>query len=147
MSRGWGDPGLYSTPLDAIQAGTCAWWTAHTVPHWKCQTLQCSECMDYPVPVEEACEDNESEHISFHVYECKKSTRKDGKEQTQFEMVHMTTKIGEFHRLYHGPAIKKRTISHDELQDCCSLLEGMAGDRAGLHQFPLRLRGEDGSFV
>ena len=145
MSRGWGDPGLHTTHLDAIRAGTCARWTAHAVPHWKCQTLQCSECMDYPVPVEEAHEDADAEHISFHIYERKKSEQKDGTEQTQLELVHMTTKIGEFHHLYYGPALKKGRyhMTSYKIAACCrrerrEIEEGCVsshrdyGDRMGL---------------
>ena len=130
MSRGWGDPGLHPTPSHAIRAGTCPRWTAHTVPHWKCQTHQCSECSDYPVPPEEAREDADAdaEYISFHVYEIKESERKDGKVRQRLEVVQKKTKIGEFHRL--SPLLQtsttKRKISHDELQAGCSLLEGAA---------------------
>ncbi len=52
----------------AIWAGTCAQWIAHAVMHWECQTLQCVNCREYPVPAEEAREDASNEDFSFHVY-------------------------------------------------------------------------------
>jgi hypothetical protein len=76
-----------------------------TMPHWKCQTLQCADCKDYPVPKEEAWEDAAAEEISFHVYEYKVSVRKDGKERRRLKLIQKRAKIGEFHRLYYGPAL------------------------------------------
>ncbi len=69
MARRWDDVILHPTPLDAIRVGTCAQWTVHAVPHWDCQTLQCGNCREYPVPAEEAREDPSAEDIVFHVYE------------------------------------------------------------------------------
>jgi hypothetical protein len=63
------------------------------VPHWECQTPQCSNCKEYPIPKEEAQEDGVTEDISFHVYEYKVSLRKDGKERRQLELVQKCTKI------------------------------------------------------
>ncbi len=57
------------------------------MPHWECQTLQCSNCKEYPVPKVEAQENGAAEDISFHVYEYKVSPRKDGKEGRQLELV------------------------------------------------------------
>ena len=54
MARGWGEVELHPKPPDAIRAGTCARWSANDIPHWDCQTLQCAECKEYPVPAEEA---------------------------------------------------------------------------------------------
>jgi hypothetical protein len=71
MARGWGDVGLHMTLIDAIRVGACAQWATHPVPHWECQTLQCGNCSDYPVPTEEAREDAGAEDISFHVYKYK----------------------------------------------------------------------------
>ena len=70
------------------------------MPHWECQTLQCVDCMHYPVPKEEAHEDAAVEEISFHVYETKVSLRKDGKERRRLELVQKRCTIGEFHRVY-----------------------------------------------
>ncbi len=47
---------------------------------WECQTLQCSTCTLYPVPMDEAREDAGAKQILFHVYEYKVSLRKDGTE-------------------------------------------------------------------
>ena len=47
--------------------------------HWEYQTLQCTNCKEYPAPSEEAWEDAAMKDISFHVYEYKVSFRKDGK--------------------------------------------------------------------
>ena len=104
MARGWGEVALHPKPSDAIRAGTCARWSANVVPHWECQTLQCANCKEYPVPVEKAREDAGAEDISFHVYEYKVSQRKDGKEQRQLKLVQKGTTIGKFHRLFYGPA-------------------------------------------
>ena len=71
MVRGWGEVALHPKPSDAIRAGTCARWSANVVPHWECQTLQCANCKEYPVPAEEAREDAGAEDILFHVYEYK----------------------------------------------------------------------------
>jgi hypothetical protein len=97
MASGWGDVGLHLMPLDAIRAGTCAWWAAHPVPHWECQTLQCGNCSDYTLPAEEACKDAGAEDISFHVYKYKVLLRAVGKEWQQLELVQKRTKIGELH--------------------------------------------------
>ena len=75
------------------------------MPHWECQTLQCVDCMHYPVPKEEAHEDAAVEEISFHVYETKVSLRKDGKERRRLELVQKRCTIGEFHRVYYWPAL------------------------------------------
>jgi hypothetical protein len=104
-ARGWGTVEWHAKTSLAIAEGTCARWTSHAVPHWKCQTLQCVDCMDYPVPKEEAREDAAAEEISFHVYEYKVSLRKDGKERRRLELVQKRTTIDEFHRLYYGPAL------------------------------------------
>ncbi len=97
MARGWGDVGLHTTPFDAIRVGTCARWAAHPVPYWECQTLQCGNCSDYPVPTEEAREDAGAEDISFYDYEYKVLLQADGKEQQRLELVQKRTKIGVFH--------------------------------------------------
>ena len=57
------------------------------MPHWKCQTLQCTDCKDYPDPKEEARKDAAAEEISFHVYEYKVSVRKNSKERRRLELV------------------------------------------------------------
>ncbi len=75
------------------------------MPHWECQTLQCSNCKEYPIPNEEAREDRAAEDISFHVYKYKVSLRKDGKERRRLELVQKRTMIGEFHCLYYWPAL------------------------------------------
>jgi hypothetical protein len=77
----------------AIVEGTCKRWSSHDVPYWECQTLQCSDCKEYPVPKEEAREDADAENISFHVYEYKMSLRKDGKEQRRLELVQSIAKL------------------------------------------------------
>jgi hypothetical protein len=105
MARGWGEVALHPKPSDAIRAGTCARWSVNVAPHWECQTLQCANCKEYPVPAEEAREDAGAEVISFHVYEYKVSQRKDGKERRRLELVQKRTTIGEFHRLFYGPAL------------------------------------------
>ena len=104
-ARGWGIVALEPTATSAISARTCTRWSLHDVPHWKCQTLLCADCKEYPVPKEEAREDTAVEEISFHVYEYKVSMRKDGKERRRLELVQKRAKIGEFHRLYYGPAL------------------------------------------
>ena len=101
MARGWGAVGWHTKPSLAIVEGTCTRWTSHAVPHWECQTLQCSDCKHYPVPKEEAREDADAENISFHVYEYKTSLRKDGKERRRLELVQKHCTIGEFHRLHY----------------------------------------------
>ncbi len=73
--------------------------------HWECQTLQCGNCKEYPVPKEEAREDVAVEDISFHIYEYKVSLCKDGKERRQLELVQKHTTISKFHRLYYWPAL------------------------------------------
>jgi len=105
MGRGWGAVGWHTKPSLAIAEGTCMRWTSHAVPHWECQTLQCSDCKQYPVPKEEAREDAIAENISFHVYEYKTSLRKGGKERRRLELVQKHCKIGEFHRIYYWPAL------------------------------------------
>ncbi len=75
------------------------------MPHWECQTLQCSDCKEYPDPKEEAQEDGAAEDISFHVYKYKVSLRKDGKEHRQLELVQKLTTNGKFHCLYYWPAL------------------------------------------
>jgi hypothetical protein len=67
--------------------------------------LQCSNCKDYPVPKEEAKEDEAAEDISFHVNEYKVSLCKEGKERRQLELVQKCTMIGKFHCLYYWPAL------------------------------------------
>jgi hypothetical protein len=69
--------------------------------HWQCQTLQCVDCIDYPVPKEEAREDAAAEDISFHVYEYKVSLHKNSKEHRRLELVQKRTMIGKFHCLYY----------------------------------------------
>jgi hypothetical protein len=105
MARGWGEVVLHPKPSDEIWAGTCARWSANNVPHWDCQTLQCANCKEYPVPAEEVREDAGAEDILFHVYEYKVLLRQDGKEQQQLELVQKRTTIGKFHRLFYGPAL------------------------------------------
>jgi hypothetical protein len=105
MARGWGDVGLHMTPLDPIKVGTCAQWAAYPISHWECQTLQCSNCSDYPVPTEEARKDTGVEDILFHAYVYKVLLRADGKEQQQSELVQKRTKIGVFHQLYYSPEL------------------------------------------
>jgi hypothetical protein len=75
-----GNVALHPMPANAILAGSCAQWTAHDVPHWECQIIQCGNCMPYPVTTEEAHEDVGAEQILFHVYEYNVSVGKDGKE-------------------------------------------------------------------
>jgi hypothetical protein len=75
------------------------------VPHWECQTLQCTKCKVNSVPKEEAREDAAMEDILFHVYKYKVSLRKDSKEWRRLELVQKHVKIGEFHRIYYGPAL------------------------------------------
>ena len=67
--------------------------------------LQCAECKVYPVPAEEAREDAGAKDILFHVYEYKVSQWKDRKERRRLELVQKRTTIGEFHRLFYGPAL------------------------------------------
>ena len=105
MLRVWGDVALHPTPSDAIRAGTCARWSAGEVPHWECQTLQCSTCTLYPVPAEEAREDAGAEEITFHVYKYTVLLRKDGKERRRVELVQKRATIGEFHQLYYVLAL------------------------------------------
>jgi hypothetical protein len=105
MSRRWGCAVLHPKPSDAIRAGTCARWSASNVPHWDCQMLNCAECKEYPVPAEEARKDAGAELISFHVYECKVSLRKDGKERQRLELVQKRTTIGEFHQVFFVAAL------------------------------------------
>lgn len=105
MAMGWGDVALHPTTRDAIIAGTCARWSAHDVPHWECQTLQCGDCREYPVPAEEAREDAGAEDISFHVYQYNVSLRKDGTKRRRLELVQKRATIGEFHRLFYLPAL------------------------------------------
>ena len=107
MARGWGEVVLHPKPSNAIRAGTCARWSANVVPHWECQTLQCANCKEYPVPAEEAREDAGAEDILFHVYEYKVSQQKDGKERRRLKLVQKRMKIGEFHRLFYGPALRR----------------------------------------
>jgi hypothetical protein len=103
MARGWGAVGWHTKPLLAITEGTCMQWTSHAVLHWECQTLQCSDCKQYPIPKEEAREDAGAENISFHVHEYKTSLRKDGKERRWLELVQKHCKIGEFTAFIIGP--------------------------------------------
>jgi hypothetical protein len=70
-ASGWATVAWHPKPLLAITEGTCQQWSLHAVPHWECQTLQCSNCKGYPVAKEEAQEDGAPEVISFHVYEYK----------------------------------------------------------------------------
>ncbi len=107
-ARGWGVIASELTATSAISAGTCVRWSLHAVPHWNCQTLQCADCKEYPVPKEEAQENAAGEEILFHVYEYKVSVRKDGKEQRRLELVQKCAKIGEFHHLYYWPALSRR---------------------------------------
>ncbi len=93
-ASGWAAVAWHPKPLLAITEGTCQRWSSHTVPHWECQTLQCGNCKEYPVPKEEAREDGAAEDISFHVYKYKVSLRKDGKEHRRLELVQKRTMIG-----------------------------------------------------
>jgi hypothetical protein len=90
----------------------------NVAPHWECQTLQCANCKEYPVPAEEAREDAGAEVISFHVYEYKVSQRKDGKERRRLELVQKRTTIGKFHRLFLWSSSRTWPLPHDELQAC-----------------------------
>ena len=85
-ARGWGIVASEQTATSAILVGTCARLSLHDVPHLKCQTLQCADCKENPVPKEEAREDAAMEEILFHVYEYKVSVRKDGKERRQLKL-------------------------------------------------------------
>ena len=98
-ASGWAAVAWHPKTLLAIMEGTCQQWSSHAVPHWECQTLQCSNCKEYPVPKEEAQEDGAAEDISFHVYEYKVSLRKDGKECRRLELVQKRMKIGKVHCL------------------------------------------------
>jgi hypothetical protein len=104
-ARGWGNVASKPTATSVISPGTCTRWSSNDVPHWKCQTLQCADCKDYPVPKEEAREGASAEEILFHIYEYKVSVCKNGKEHRRLELVQKHTKIGESHRLYYGPAL------------------------------------------
>jgi hypothetical protein len=104
-ASGWAAVAWHPKPSLAITEGTCQQWSSHAVPHWECQTLQCSNCKEYPVPKEEAQEDGAAEDISFHVYEYKVSLQKDGKELRRLELMQKPTTIGEFHCLYYWPAL------------------------------------------
>jgi hypothetical protein len=99
------------------------------VPHWECQTLQCGNCKEYPVPKEEAQEDGAAEDISFRMYEYKVSLRKDGKEHRQLELVQKCTKIGKFHSLYYWPALGRGRY-HSTSYMLAALPEGEAGNHA-----------------
>ena len=106
MARGWVAVKWHPKPSLAIVEGTCTRWSSHTVPHWEFQTLQCSDCKQYPVPKEEAREDaKNADNISFHVYKYKKLLRKDGKERSQLELVQKHCKFGKFHCLHYWPAL------------------------------------------
>ena len=107
MSRGWGDVSLDPKPSDAVRSGTCARWSNGDVPHWECQTLSCGTCSPYPVPAEEAREDEGAEMISFHVYEYFTSLRADGKERRRMELVQKRTTIGQFHREFYVPMLNR----------------------------------------
>ena len=107
MSRGWGDVSLDPKPSDAVRAGTCVRWSNGDVPHWECQTLSCGTCTPYPVPAEEAREDEGAEMISFHVYEYFTSLCADGKERRQMELVQKRTTIGQFHREFYVPMLNR----------------------------------------
>jgi hypothetical protein len=104
MAREWTAVEWHAKTSLASAEGTCARWTSHAVPHWKCQTFQCNDCKEYP---EEAQEDAAVEDILFHVYKCKVSLRKDGKERRRLELVQKRTTIGEFHRLYNWPTLRR----------------------------------------
>jgi hypothetical protein len=104
-ASGWAAVAWHPKPLLAITEGIYQQWSLHAVLHWECQTLQCSDCKDYPIPKEEAQEDKAAEDISFHVYEYKVSLRKDGKEHRQLELMQKHTKIGKFHFLSYRPAL------------------------------------------
>ena len=112
QARGWGSTLWHEKPSLAIAEGTCPRWSAHAVPHWQCQTLQCKDCKPYPVPKEEAREDAGAEEISFHIYEYVKSYRKDGKPRKRLELKQKRTSIGKFHREYYGPAIQRFKYHH-----------------------------------
>jgi hypothetical protein len=105
-AMGWGTIALQPTPLVAITAGTCARWSLHAVLHKECQTLQCADCKVNPNLKEEAQEDAAAEDISFYVCEYKVSLHnKDSKERRWLELVQKRAQIGEFHRVYYGPAL------------------------------------------
>jgi hypothetical protein len=105
-ARGWAAIAWHPKPLLAIMEGTCVQWRLHAVLHWECQTLQCSNCKEYPVLKEEAQEDAAAEDISLYTYKYNKvSLRKDGKERRRLELVQKHTNIGEFHCLYYWPAL------------------------------------------
>jgi hypothetical protein len=67
-ASGWAAVAWHPKPLLAIMEGTCQQWSSHAVPHWDCQTLQCSDCKEYPVPKEEAHKKRATEGISFRMY-------------------------------------------------------------------------------
>jgi hypothetical protein len=100
MARGWGNVALHTMPLEAIRVSTCAQWSVHDVPHWECQMLQCGTCTTYPVPAEEAHEDEGAELILFHVYEYKVSLHQDGKEHCRLKLVQKRAMIGKSHCLF-----------------------------------------------
>jgi hypothetical protein len=103
----WAVVAWHHKPSLAIMEGTYQQWSLHAVPHWECQTLQCGNCKEYPVPKDEAQEDGATEDISFHVYKYKVSLRKDGKERRRLELVQKHTTIGEFPCLYYWPALSR----------------------------------------
>jgi hypothetical protein len=104
-AREWAAVTWHPKLLLAIMEGTCVQWRLHAMPHWECQTLQCSNCKECPVLKEEAQEDAAVEDIFFHTYEYKVSLCKDGKERRWLELVQKHTNIGEFHCLYYWPAL------------------------------------------
>jgi hypothetical protein len=112
QARGWGSTLWHEKPSLAIAEGACPRWSAHAVPHWECQTLQCKDCKPYPVPKEEAREDAGAEEISFHIYEYVTSLRKDGKPRKRLELKQRRASIGKFHREYYGPAIQRFKYHH-----------------------------------
>ncbi len=56
-ASGWATAAWHPKPSLAITEGTCQRWSLHAVPHWECQTLQCSNCKECPASMEEAQED------------------------------------------------------------------------------------------
>eukprot|EP00966_Prymnesium_polylepis_P222015 5136742-Prymnesium_polylepis.1 len=83
-ARGWGAPDWHSKPSMALSEVMCKQDDA--IPRWKCQTDECDDCPEYPIPPEERREDKGAEEISFHVYEQVTSMRKDGKPRVRLEL-------------------------------------------------------------
>ena len=107
MARRWGNVALHPKPSDAIRAGTCDQWSEGEVPHWECQTLQCSTCTSYPVPTEEAREDAGAKQIMFRVCKYKVSLQKDSMECRQLKLIQKRAMIDESHCLYYLSSLRR----------------------------------------